>query len=468
MTFLCLHKCREISFWLFSRIALTSQQVIQLGFIMLEVGSVSIKNTRNILIKNIGDACIGAFCWWLVGHGIAFGEDWGRFIGTETYFALKGSAFEVVDADGNATLTNGYEYAIWVFQWTFAATTSTMVSGAVAERIDFNAYIVYSIAPPLSSTRSSCTGPGPAAGPPHSSGKTICSSAAACSTSLGRAWFTAWGVSRPSARALWWAPAPAASIPTGRPTRCPSNPPCFRCGRRSACDQCSFLGQTLGILILWWGWYGFNGVSTLTLSGGGATIAAKVMVITTISAAFGAITNSVIGKVRLGYWDSGAANNGLLAGLVGITAGCSTCEPEAAMVIGIVAAFVYTYSSKLMLKLQIDDVVDAVPIHFFCGVWGVIAVSLFATKDNYANVYSAERADKCAGAFYGGDGSTLAVGLVFLLALIAWTVVTCMALFLGIKYTIGIRVSQEVEQIGMDDSKHGGQTYPEMVRKTLA
>ncbi|CAN0228624.1 unnamed protein product, partial [Hapterophycus canaliculatus] len=108
-----------------------------------QVGSVSVKNTKNILIKNIGDACIGAVCWWLVGHGIAFGEDFGvwGFIGTKTYFALKGSAFEAEDG----TLTKGYEYAVWVFQWTFAATAATMVSGAVAERIDFNAYIIYSI-----------------------------------------------------------------------------------------------------------------------------------------------------------------------------------------------------------------------------------------------------------------------------------------------------------------------------------
>ncbi|CAM9270046.1 unnamed protein product [Ectocarpus sp. 12 AP-2014] len=420
---------------------------------MLEVGSVSIKNTRNILIKNIGDACIGAVCWWLVGHGIAFGEDWGRFIGTETYFALKGSSFEVVDADGNATLTNGYEYAVWVFQWTFAATTSTMVSGAVAERIDFNAYIVYSIA--LTSFIYPVVVHWAWAGGWASAFVEEDDLLFGC----GLLDFAGSGV----VHGLGGLAALCACIVVGpRAGRFNSD------GTANSLPQQSALLQTFGTLILWWGWYGFNGVSTLTLSGGGAAIAAKVMVITTISAAFGAVTNSVIGKVRLGYWDSGAANNGLLAGLVGITAGCSTCEPEAAMVIGIVAAFVYTYSSKLMLKLQIDDVVDAVPIHFFCGVWGVIAVSLFATKDNYANVYSAERADKCAGAFYGGDGSTLAVGLVFLLALIAWTVVTCMALFLGIKYTIGIRVSQEVEQIGMDDSKHGGQTYPEMVRKTLA
>ncbi|CAN0197190.1 unnamed protein product, partial [Hapterophycus canaliculatus] len=222
--------------------------------------------------------------------------------------------------------------------------------------------------------------------------------------------------------------------------------------------------QSLGTLILWFGWYGFNGVSTLAVSGL-AGVAAKTMVTTTISGAFGAITTVLLGKLNLHYWDGGAANNGLLAGLVGITAGCSTCEPEGAMVIGIVSGFVYTYASKLLIKLQIDDVVDAIPVHCFCGAWGVFAASLFATKDNceYAAAYY-DRADKCAGAFYGGSGNAVAANLVFILATIAWVVGTCMVLFMAIKMTIGMRVDKEMEQIGMDDSKHGGQTYPEMVK----
>ncbi|CAM9597625.1 unnamed protein product, partial [Hapterophycus canaliculatus] len=105
-----------------------------------QVGSVSIKNTKNILIKNIGDASLGAICWWLLGYGVALGESKGRFIGTTAY-ALKGSAFEAEDG----TLTNGGEYALWLFQWAFAATAATIVSGAVAERVSFNAYIIYSI-----------------------------------------------------------------------------------------------------------------------------------------------------------------------------------------------------------------------------------------------------------------------------------------------------------------------------------
>ncbi|CAN0085679.1 unnamed protein product, partial [Discosporangium mesarthrocarpum] len=105
---------------------------MQTGFAMLEVGSVSIKNTKNILIKNIGDASLGAICWWLLGFGVAFGTDKGRFIGSDS-FALKGKLFESDDG----TLTNGYSYASWLFQWAFAATAATIVSGAVAERVSF-------------------------------------------------------------------------------------------------------------------------------------------------------------------------------------------------------------------------------------------------------------------------------------------------------------------------------------------
>ena len=111
---------------------------MQTGFAMLEVGSVHIKNTKNILIKNLGDASIGAMCWWLLGYGLAFGESESRLFGTNRY-ALKGDVFEADDG----TLTNGKAYAFWLFQWAFAATAATVVSGAVAERVSFLAYIIY-------------------------------------------------------------------------------------------------------------------------------------------------------------------------------------------------------------------------------------------------------------------------------------------------------------------------------------
>ncbi|CAM9373511.1 unnamed protein product [Hapterophycus canaliculatus] len=417
---------------------------MQTGFAMLEVGSVSIKNTKNILIKNIGDASLGAICWWLLGYGVALGESKGRFIGT-TGYALKGSVFRSDDP-----AANGYNYAFWLFQWAFAATAATIVSGAVAERVSFNAYIIYSI------VLTSFIYP----------------------VVVHWGWGGGWASAFVDEDLLFdcgvidFAGSGVVHMTGGLAALCAAIVVGPRTGRfnedgtANTLPQQSAVLQSLGTLILWFGWYGFNGVSTLLISGA-ASVAAKTMVTTTISGAFGAVTTVLLGKLHLHYWDGGAANNGLLAGLVGITAGCSTCEPEGAMVIGIVAGFVYTYSSKLLVMLKIDDVVDAIPVHCFCGAWGVFAASLFATKDNYAAAYY-DRADKCAGAFYGGDGNAVAANLVFILAVIAWVVGTCMILFVTIKMTIGMRVNKEMEQIGMDDSKHGGQTYPEMVKGSAA
>ena len=290
-----------------------------------------------------------------------FTDEIGRFIGTDS-FALKGAAFESDDG----TLTNGYAYAFWLFQWAFAATAATIVSGAVAERVSFNAYIVYSI------VLTSFIYP----------------------VVVHWGWAGGWASAFAGENLLLFdcgvidfAGSGVVHMTGGLAALCAAFVVGPRIGRfnedgtANTMPQQSAVLQSLGTLILWFGWYGFNGVSTLAIVGVSG-IAAKTMVTTTISAAFGALTTVLLGKLNLHYWDGGAANNGLLAGLVGITAGCSTCEPEGAMVIGIVSGFVYTYSSKLLIKLQIDDVVDAIPVHCFCGAWGVFAASLFATEDN--------------------------------------------------------------------------------------
>ena len=220
--------------------------------------------------------------------------------------------------------------------------------------------------------------------------------------------------------------------------------------------------QTLGTLILWFGWYGFNGGSTLYIVGYGQ-VAAKVMVCTTISAASGALGTLALGSaldsmvigtpvIKLTY-----VNNGVLAGLVGITASCSVVEPYGAMIIGLGAAFVYIYSSKLLKKLGIDDVVDAIPVHGFCGCYGVIMAGLFATKENYAAAYGIYdgAVDECAGAFYGGSGAQLGANIVFVLFVLCWTGSCSLVVFGGLKITGLLRVSAEVEEEGMDSSEHG-------------
>ncbi|CAM9194013.1 unnamed protein product, partial [Ascophyllum nodosum] len=414
---------------------------MQIGFAMLEVGSVSVKNTKNILIKNIGDATLGAICWWLFGYGVALGDTTGKFIGTTNYF-LKGSHF----MDGGEIV--GYNYAMWLFQWAFAATAATIVSGAVAERVSFNAYIGYSI------VLTSFIYP------------------VVVHWGWGGGWASAWreedllfdcGV-------IDFAGSGVVHMTGGIAALCAAIVVGPRIGRfdgsKNNLHQQSAVLQSLGTLILWLGWYGFNGVSTLAVSGL-AGVAAKTMVTTTISAAFGAVTSVILAKFNNHIWSPGAANNGLLAGLVGITAGCSTCEPEGAMVIGVVSGFVYTYVSKALVMFKIDDVVDAVPVHFACGAWGVFSASLFATKDNYSAAYY-DRADNCAGAFYGGSGAAVGANVVFILAVIGWVGVTSAILFLGLKFTVGIRVPEADELRGMDDSKHGGQTYPEFKKDIAA
>ena len=404
---------------------------MQTGFSMLEVGSVSKKNTKNILIKNIGDAVIGAICWWLLGFGFAFGETSGGFIGTDE-FLLKGDSFKSEDG----TLTNGKQYAFWFFQYAFAATASTIVSGAVAERVSLNAYIIY----------------------------TIALTAFIYPVVVHWGWASGWASSFIENRLfgcglLDFAGSGVVHMTGGIAALCASYVVGPRIGRfnqdgtANSLPQQSPVYQTLGTLILWLGWYGFNSVSTLAIIGASG-IASKVAVTTTIAASSASLTSVFISKFNKSYWDAESAMNGVLAGLVGITGSCSTVEPEGAFVIGIISGFVYIYSSKMLLNIGIDDVVNAVPVHMFCGIWGVISAGFFATKDNYKVVYYGEP-DKCSGIFYGGDGSTLLANVVFVLAVLVWVSTTCMALFIGIDKTFGMRVDEESEKMGMDASKHG-------------
>mmetsp|Transcript_23009 Transcript_23009/g.33385 ORF Transcript_23009/g.33385 Transcript_23009/m.33385 type:complete len:486 (-) Transcript_23009:187-1644(-) len=406
---------------------------MQTGFAMLEVGSVSSKNTKNILIKNIFDASIGAVSFWLLGYGFAFGEDSGGFIGTDAF------AFSTDRWD------DGAEYASWLFQWAFAATAATIVSGAVAERVSFKGYLIYAtvltvfVYPIVVHWGWSAEG-----------------------------WATAWtedpdillfdcgvvdfagsGVVHMTGGCAALVAAIAVGPRLGR-----FNPD----GSVNDLPQQSAVLQTLGTLILWFGWFGFNGVSTLAISGL-AGVAARTMVTTAIAAASGALTTVTLGKILTGIIDIGLANNGILAGLVSITAPCSTCTGEGAFIIGIIGGLVYYGASTMLKKLKIDDVVDAAPVHMFCGMWGVLAAGLFATEDGYASAYYSDRADKCCGAFYGCGGKTFGANFVFIIAVACWTLSLSLILFYGIKFTVGLRVPKEMEEAGMDISKHGGTVF---------
>jgi len=413
---------------------------MQTGFAMLEVGSVSVKNTKNILIKNIFDAAIGAMCWWVFGFAFAMGSSGGGFIG-KTGFFMTGTMFWDDDAGWNA-----YNYGLWLFQWAFAATAATIVSGAVAERVAFSGYIVYSIV--LTSFIYPIV--------VHWGWNTA-------------GWATAWtsdedhlfmgcGVIDFAGSGVVHMTGGIAAIIAAKIVG-PRNGRFAEDGSCRDLPQQSAVLQTLGTLILWFGWYGFNGASTLYIVGYSG-VAAKTMCTTTLAAASGAIVTVALGKFKDGLIDPGLANNGILAGLVGVTAPCSTCEPYAAVIVGIIAAFVYFFSSKLLKKMKIDDVVDASPVHCFCGAWGVIAAGLFATEENYNAAYYSDRSADCKGTLYGGKA--IGPNFIFIIVVLAWVGVTSVILFGGLHAAGMLRVDAEMEDRGMDESKHGGMTYPEM------
>ena len=368
------------------------------------------------------DASIGALCWWFTGFGIALGS---------------GGDGSVAGSDGYGLDIDPYTKATWLFQWSFAAAAATIVSGAVAERVSFGCYIVYSIVLTgfiypivvhagwgggiFSAWRSSDLFMG-----------------------CGVTDFAGSGVVHMCGGVAAFVGAKVVGPRTGR----------FDGGSVNPIPQQSVIFQTLGTLILWMGWYGFNGVSTLYIGGFGG-VAAHTMVTTTISASTCCLVTTALGKKMNGFIDPADANNGILAGLVAITAGCSTVSPIGAFIIGALAAPIYMGASKGLLKMKIDDVVNAVPVHGACGAWGVIAAGLFASPHYYSMAYYSDRAKECAGLFYGGS-KLIGANFVFIMFVLLWTGLSTTALFMVCKMTIGVRVSEEMEEAGMDDSKHGG------------
>lgn len=414
---------------------------MQTGFAMLEVGSVQSKNTRNILLKNVLDASIGALLWWLLGYGFAQGAEVDRenqaFIGKDG-FALQPSYFE----DGS-----GYTYAGWLFQWAFAATTATIVSGAVAERVTFTAYCVYS----------SCL-------------IGFIYPVVVCWGWNVQGWLSAWREEDLFAGcgAIDFAGSCVVHMTGGVAALVGASMIGHRHGVFDGGIKTPSYGpafQTLGVLILWFGWFGFNGASTLYIVGFGQ-VAAKTMVTTTIAAGTGAISTLVFGALFDGRNPEGKytirlenANNGVLAGLVSITAGCSTCEPYGAFFIGLFAAPVFLGSSKLLKAFRIDDVVEAAPVHGFCGAYGTIMAACFATQGNYDMAYYSDRSKKCAGIFYGGDGSTLKANITLVVMNLLWTGSFSLIIFGGLSCLRALRIDEDTEALGMDLSEHGAPEY---------
>ncbi|MEF3274095.1 MAG: ammonium transporter [Chloroflexus sp.] len=400
---------------------------MQAGFAMLTAGLTRSKNTTNILFKNLMDFVMCSIAFWAVGWGIAYGTSAYGFIGTDQFFLAH------VTAEGEVPVL-----ASWFFQVVFAGTAATIVAGAMAERTKFVAYLVYSFfislliypvvvhwvwsgAGWLNTYSGSTEGNW---GFTDFAGSTVVHSVGGWASLIG---------------AMILGPRLGRFGPDGKPRAIPGH---------------NMSLAALGTFILWLGWFGFNPGSQLAIaSQGDADAVAMVAVTTNLAAAAGALGALFTAWLRYGKPDLGQTLNGVLGGLVAITAGCAYVDPVSAIIIGFIAGPVVVFSAELLERLKIDDPVGAVPVHLANGIWGTLAVGLFASIPGNTGT---------TGLFYGGGLTLLISQLVGVVAIGLWTVVTAALMFLAIKATIGLRVSKEEEEAGLDIGEHGMVAYPDL------
>jgi ammonium transporter len=401
---------------------------MQAGFAMLTAGMTRSKNTTNILFKNLMDFVMCSIAFWAVGWGIAYGTSAGGFIGTDQFF------LSAVTAEGEVPVL-----ASWLFQVVFAGTAATIVAGAMAERTKFIAYLVYSFIISLFIYPVVVHWVWSGSGWLNTySGSTE-----------GNWGFTDFAGSTVVHSVGGWAALVGAMILGPRLGRFGSD------GKPRSIPGHSMSLAALGTFILWLGWFGFNPGSQLAIaSQSDADAVAMVAVTTNLAAAAGALGALFTAWLRYGKPDLGQTLNGVLGGLVAITAGCAYVDPLSSIIIGFIAGPIVVFSAELLEKLKIDDPVGAVPVHLFNGIWGTLAVGLFASIPGNTGT---------TGLFYGGGLTLLISQIVGVVAIGLWTVATTALMFFAIKATIGLRVSKEEEEAGLDIGEHGMLAYPDLV-----
>ena len=386
---------------------------MQLGFALVECGFTRAKNSANIIMKNLMDFSIGSVAYYVVGFGLMFGATAGGLVGVTGLFRPETMGLEIFDA-----LTPS---VFIIFQTVFAATAATIVSGAMAERTQFRAYVIYSfiitlVIYPISGHWAWGGGWLSGLGFMDFAGSTVVHSVGGWAALVGAAIL---------------GPRTGKYTAEGKPNAIPGhNLP---------------LGAA-GVFVLWIGWFGFNPGSTVAAN---AEIGYIAMT-TNLAAAMAAVVTMIITWIRYGKPDVSMTLNGALAGLVAITAGCNVVSFYGALVIGIVAGILIVFGVETVDKVfHIDDPVGAISVHLLNGVWGTLAIGFFATDG--------------VGLFYGGGFAQLGVQALGVLAFGAWTVATTFILFTVLKKTVGLRVSVEEERIGLDVCEHGTSAYPEWV-----
>mmetsp|Transcript_36215 Transcript_36215/g.55354 ORF Transcript_36215/g.55354 Transcript_36215/m.55354 type:complete len:555 (+) Transcript_36215:360-2024(+) len=414
--------------------------LMQAGFAMLCAGSVRIKNVQNTMLKNLLDACGASLGFYTIGYAFAYGGD--NFGGATTFIGTS-----------NFFLMDVQNYAFWLFQFAFAATAATIVAGTLAERCQMTAYLFYStfltgfVYPVIVHSVWSQNGFLSAyqEEPLWGSGMVDFAGGGVVHFTGGLTALIATYILGPR---------------TGR----------FYDRRGRKLDKPKpFPGhsvalQVLGAFILWFGWYGFNAgsITTVTKDGNGK-IASLAAVNTTLAAASGCVsalfTNLIIKERKTGEatFNLIRAYNGCLAGLVSITAGCAVLEPWAAIITGFIGGLLYLGVSTLLVRLRLDDAVDAIPVHMTNGVWGLISVGLLASTNRLEAVYGRS---EHPGWFYSwsqgsADGTLLGIQLCGILFIGSWVTVIMLPFFLWLNYLGWFRADSLEEVVGLDISYHG-------------
>ena len=385
---------------------------MQAGFSMCEAGFTRAKNTGNILMKNLMEFCIGTPCFWLVGFGIMFGS------GT----ALFGWLDPLIMKDYSHILPAGVPlWAYAIFQTVFCATSATIVSGAMAERTKFSAYCLYSAAISLFIY--------------PVSGHWI----------WGGGWLSQLGFHDfAGSTAVHMVGGVCALI--GAKILGPRIGKYDRQGKPRAILGHNLTFAALGVFILWFCWFGFNGASTVGLDSDELMQSAgRVFFNTNMAPAVACCTTLIFTWIRYGKPDVSMTYNAALAGLVGITAGCDAVSPLGAAIMGIVFGIVIVLAVEFFDKVaKIDDPVGAISVHCVCGALGTILTGLFATG------VTTEK-----GLFYGGGFHFLGVQMLGVVSVAAYVTVIITAVFLLLKHTIGLRAAKADELEGLDISEHG-------------
>lgn len=381
---------------------------MQAGFALVEVGFTRAKNAANILMKNLMDFAVGSLAFWMIGYSIMFGEDIAGFMGEITLF------FGPDEVDGLPMITK------LMFQTVFAATAATIVSGAMAERTRFTAYLIYSLVITLVIY--------PISG--H--------------WTWGGGWLSEMGFIDFAGSTVvhsvgGWAALVGATLLGPRLGK-------YVNGKPKAIPGHNLVLGALGVFILWLGWFGFNPGSQLAAAGKGNAIAiAHIFATTNLAAAAGALASMIVSWMRYKRPSLSVTLNGALAGLVGITAGCAAVSLGSAAIIGAIAGVVLVFSLEFIERtLKIDDPVGAISVHGVCGALGTLLVGVFATEGGLLN---------------GGGFAQLGIQAVGVLATMAWVVGTSFVLFFVLKKTVGLRESKRVEEEGLDIYEHGETVY---------